>query len=1132
MTTSGLYKVDNLLSGNDALHRASSNVIRFSFSTPNVTDVVGETALNDSQKGVVRSLLGYVSEVTGIVFQEASGLLSNRAIHFGVGDIVGSGGLCEYLGSQAFAIYINTVSVPSNANFASAWTRALLLHEIGHALGLDHPDSLPASENSSTNTLMSYNWSPLIPTTFRPYDLLALSWIYGGDGIGGTWGYNSTNGPVLPPEAYPPITHDIGGSGGVAEGGSYTFTITRAGNTAVATTIAWAVSGGVDAADFGGTLPSGVVSFAAGELSKTVTFNSSDDLDVEPDEGFVVTLGARTGNGAMLGSSTSAAFVIRDNDTPPVVSISPEVRVTEGNAGTTTATFVISRTGNLGRADTVTWSFSHGSSSNADFAPAPPANGSVSFAPGQATAEVSFSIAGDTAIEATETFFVDLSSLGWGTYGNARGVGLIVSDDVNHTFTIAPQADRVVEGQSGERVVAFTVSRSGVVTNEASVVWLLEGAVNADDLASGQPTGGQLSFAAGQTEATLSVRVKGDPRIEADEPLTVRLLEAQGLGAGLGGAVVATTVIANDDPKGEVSVRATSPASVLEGPVGAAVTHTFLLTRNGDLSQAAVMPWRVGGTVNAADFGTAALPAGQVTFAAGSATASVSVTTRGDALFEDNETLSLLLSEGDLVVPSATQGTASVVLLNDDEPNEVRIRAVQPALLERSVPGVATSFQFEVTRIGDLTAPATVNIEVVGSGDFPADAQDFVGGRLPAVRVQLNAGERSKTFFVEVAQDTLREPDETFTAVIRSAAGATVSETQGSATATILTDEPLPGLSVSAPAERITEGQAGPKAVTFTVSRDLAINEPSAVQWSLGGAVDAADLLPGQALQGQVSFAAFETRKTVTVQISGDEAFEPDEALTLTLLNPVNAVIVPGQDRATVLVTNDDNAVRIVQGTAATNEKVVLAGPRADYVLNYEPASGTLRVVDQVLDRDGDVRLQAIEAVQFANGLVKALPSSTELKVMQLAQAVLGPPGMSTAVWGNSLALAQSQGVPALAAYAAELLFAPLSAADMAQAVLFNLNVTTSTLQGPNRQADYAWTVGYLTELFSGNAAVRGAALVAVAEALGGLESHPTFGRAATSFNDNIGRDWVDDLSGAQATLVGLPAQLEPFPIP
>lgn len=1131
MSSSGLYKVDALLQGGDALHAAGTNIIAYSFSVPSVSGVNGEQALNDSQKSIVRSVLSYIAQVTGIVFQEGSGIIASKALHFCTGDVVGVQAVCDPNGSQSFDIAIDTVTYPEFANFGSSWVQGLLLHEIGHALGIGHPSGLPASENNSAYTVMSYDWDPGAPTTYKPYDLLALSWIYGGDGIGGTWGYGSTNGPVLPPEAYPPITHDISGGGSANEGGSYTFTVTRAGNISVATTVAWAVAGGADAADFGGTLPSGVVSFAAGETSKAITISATDDQAIEADETFTVSLGARTGNGAVLGSSTSVSFTIQDNDTPPSVSISPEVRVTEGNAGSTLATFTISRAGNLGRSDTINWTFSHGSTSDADFASKPPAFGSVNFTAGQASATVSVSIAGDTQVEANETFFIDLSSVGWGTVANSRGVGYIVGDDVNNTVTIAAKAASVEEGNTGERVVEFTISRSGVTSADAAVYWSLGGTVNNEDLGNGSATGGMVTLAAGQTQGTVSLPIKGDTRIENDELMTVRLVDVQGLGAGLGGAVEATTTIVNDDPKGEVSVRVSSATSVVEGNTGATTVHTFVLTRGGDLSQPATIPWQIGGTVNAADFGSASLPSGAASFAAGASTATVSVTMPGDTLFEENETLSLVLSNGDLLVPSATQGTASVVITNDDEANEVRIRAVNPSRTEGSVPGISSGFQFEVTRNGDLTGSATIEIEVVGVGEYPANADDFMGAKFPTIRIQLAGGEKSRTFFVDVAQDTQREADEGFAAIIKSATGATVSTTQGSASAVIVSDEPLPGLSVSAAASSVAEGNSGLKAVTFTVSRDQFVNEQATVQWKLGGTVGQSDLQAGQSLQGQVTFDAYESQKTVTVQLQGDEDFEPNEVLTLTLQTPTNAVIAAGKGSASVTVTNDDNQVRVVQGSAAANEKVVLSGARADYALTFEPATGTLRVADQVLDRDGDLRIKAVEALQFTDAMAKALPSSTELKIMQLAQAVLGSSGVTPALWASCLDIVKAQGIQGLATYAAEALFTGMSAADMAQVVLVNLNCSASTLQGANRQADYAWTVNYLTELFSGNAAARGASLLAVGEVLGTLEADAVYGRVATTYNDNIGLEWINDLSADQVTLIGLPNPLEPVPL-
>lgn len=70
--------------------------------------------------------------------------------------------------------------------------------------------------------------------------------------------------------------------GVVKSGNTYTFTVIRTGNTTAAQTVNYNAVGstlnGADAAtasDFGGTLPSGTVTFAANETSKTVTITSN-----------------------------------------------------------------------------------------------------------------------------------------------------------------------------------------------------------------------------------------------------------------------------------------------------------------------------------------------------------------------------------------------------------------------------------------------------------------------------------------------------------------------------------------------------------------------------------------------------------------------------------------------------------------------------------------------------------------------------------------------------------------------------------------------------------------------------------------------------------------------------------------
>ncbi|NEQ39489.1 MAG: hypothetical protein F6K40_25815, partial [Okeania sp. SIO3I5] len=107
-----------------------------------------------------------------------------------------------------------------------------------------------------------------------------------------------------------------------AEGDSgttaFTFTVTRSGDTTGATDVDYAISGDADATDFGGTLPSGTVNFAAGETSKEITVNVSGDTNFETDENFTVTLSNATG-GATISTGT-ADGTIQNDDTDTVIS--------------------------------------------------------------------------------------------------------------------------------------------------------------------------------------------------------------------------------------------------------------------------------------------------------------------------------------------------------------------------------------------------------------------------------------------------------------------------------------------------------------------------------------------------------------------------------------------------------------------------------------------------------------------------------------------------------------------------------------------------------------------------------------------------------------------------------------------
>jgi beta-glucanase (GH16 family) len=110
----------------------------------------------------------------------------------------------------------------------------------------------------------------------------------------------------------PSVSHAEGDSATTA----FVYTVTRSGDASAAATVNWAVTGSganpTDAADFqGGVLPSGALSFAAGETSKTITVSVAGDAVAEPDETFSLTLSGASGAG--LGTATATGTITNDD---------------------------------------------------------------------------------------------------------------------------------------------------------------------------------------------------------------------------------------------------------------------------------------------------------------------------------------------------------------------------------------------------------------------------------------------------------------------------------------------------------------------------------------------------------------------------------------------------------------------------------------------------------------------------------------------------------------------------------------------------------------------------------------------------------------------------------------------------
>jgi hypothetical protein len=702
------------------------------------------------------------------------------------------------------------------------------------------------------------------------------------------------------------------GTGGVTT--PFTFTVTRSGDLAASSTVSWAVTGtGANAAsanDFtGGTLPTGTVTFAVSETTKTITVNVAGDSTVESDEDFTITLSSPTG--ATLGSPVFASGKIRNDDVePPTLAIAAtSANKPEGTGGGSTSfTFTVTRSGATSGTSSVSWAVT-GSGTNAasanDFMGGTLPAGSVTFAVSETTKTITVNVASDSTNETDEGFTVTLASPSGATLGTpATASGTIQNDDSPPTLAIAATSASKPEGTGGGSTsFTFTVTRSGDTTGSASVSWAVTGsgtnAASANDFTGSTLPVGSVAFAIGETTKTITVNVAADSTIETDEGFTVTL--ASPSGATLGSPATASGAIQNDDFPPTLTIVATS-ASKPEGTGGGSTSFTFTVIRSGDTAGTSSVSWAVTGSgANAAsanDFTGGTLPFGTETFTAGQTTKTITVSVAADVSMETDEGFTVTLAS-----PSGatlgTPATASGTIQNDDSLPTLAIAATSASKPE-GTGGGSTSFTFTVTRSGDTTGTSSVSWAVTGSGTNAASANDFTGSTLPVGSVAFAIGETTKTITVNVAADSTIETDEGFTVTLASPSGATL-RSPATAPGTIKNDD-LPALSVTD--ARVTEGNAGTANVTLQVTLSEQSLSPVTVSYAaVDGTAKLADNDYTGAI-GSVTFAAGETSKTITLVVKGDMTFEADEIFTVRLSDPTGATIA--KSTGIVTIANDD----------------------------------------------------------------------------------------------------------------------------------------------------------------------------------------------------------------------------------
>lgn len=658
--------------------------------------------------------------------------------------------------------------------------------------------------------------------------------------IGSTWysvcGQNTNGNTNLLPSIEIAATDAVKAEGN-AGNTPFTFTITRSGLTAGATTINYAVTGsGADPAaadDFaGGMLPSGNVSFIAGETSKTITINVAGDISVEPDEQFTVTITNAVSCYTQITVPAADGTILNDDaagGTFIAIAATDAVKP-EGNAGTTAFTFTVSRTGDVSGTSSVdyavTGSGADPSDAN-DFGGMLP-SGSVNFMAMEISKVITIDVSGDLLAEPDEEFTVTLSNPVGATITTATASGTILDDDTPTLLAISATSAVKNEGNSGFTAFTFTVNRTGNVSGTASVDYAVNGSganpADVNDFGGTFPSG-TVSFMPLETSQVITVNVSGDADVEPDEQFTVTL--SNPINANIGVAAANGTIL-NDD----ILCPNASQVFINEfhydndgGDVGefieVAVSNSFPVTLS------AITVWLYngsgGGTYSPTSIALSAMVAGTndgtYTYYSWNLPANgiQNGSPDGFALACGGTAFEFISYEGTFTAttgPASGQTSVDVGVFQptttplgssiqkigsswyatcgqhtNGNTNALPIISIAATDADKQEGNSGnTDFTFTVNRSGLTSGPTTLNYAVTGSGANPADAGDF-GGTLPSGMINFLAGETSKIVTIQVSGDTDVEPDEEFTVTLTDVTNCNTDLATASATGTIRDDD-------------------------------------------------------------------------------------------------------------------------------------------------------------------------------------------------------------------------------------------------------------------------------------------------------------------------------------------------------
>lgn len=729
--------------------------------------------------------------------------------------------------------------------------------------------------------------------------------------------------------------------------GTFNLVVQRSGNTAITASAAIAVDAASTAVG-GGTHytysgPS-TVSFAAGETSKTIPVAIHDNATANaPNKTIVFRLSAPAPAGTQL-KNNPATLTIVDDEGPGQIDFTSSSYTVLESGGNATVTVARNGAPNLSLSVQVATGSAavDPATPTADYTQINPPQ-TLIFAPGEMSKTFQVQITDDSNAESPENVLLDLSSpqnLSGGaapTLGANDPATLTINDDDVSVFGFASSLFSAGESAGSATV---TVNRTGATNIPASI-----GYSTSDGTATGgvdyTPASGTLNFAAGETQKSFPVAILPDTSDEANESINLALSN---------GASASLSIVDDDIPNESVQFSSTS-YRVNE----AAGTATITVELSHELGVATTVRYTTAdGTADASDYTS---DSDTLAFAAGETakTFEVPIANPSPPDPEDDETITLTLSNPGTNLVLGSPSTATLTIVDDDPPGTLEFKALVHDVAETDAHATVT-----VERVGGVGGAVSVDYATT-------DGTASAGSDYRATSGTLNwaAGDGAdKTFTVPITWDGRGEALETVNVQLSNANGGDLGP-HNAAIIRIADDGDSSPVEFTAAAYEVAES-AGK--ATITVARNgEKLGGPVTVDYATSPGTASADTDYSDT-RGTLTFAAGARTASFEIPISADGESEATEVVNIALSNAGGGTSLGSPALAALSIADDDPRPQANPPAAATPAaardtkapRLTLAARKLQRVLRLKKKVLTLKArSDETASGTAVVRLAA-----------------------------------------------------------------------------------------------------------------------------------------------------------------------------